>query len=118
MDAAFLLWGFPILAAAAAAGYVRLLRRVGPARDVLLAWGLTLGVLGLLRRAAPGVFGFVHLALFATPLVCLAAGSGLEALRSRGGFARVLAGAVVVVVCAQGVWVQIESVLGQLDNAR
>ena len=115
---AFVLWGFPILAVAAAAGYVLLLRSMGWERDVLVAWGLTVFVLGVLQRALPGVFGFVHVALFATPLVCLAAGAGLGALRARGGLARALAWAGAALVCAHGFWLQLQSVLGQLDNAR
>ena len=118
VEAALFLWGFPILTVSAAVGYVLLLRRVGWERDVLLAWGLNVFVLGLLQRAVPGVFGFVHLALLVTPLLCLGAGRGLEALRARGGPARALAVAVVTLVCAHGFWTQIESVLGQLDNAR
>ena len=117
VDAAFFLWTLEVLAAAAA-GFVLLLRASGPERDVLVAWGLTVVVLGLLRRGVPGVFGFVHLALFATPLLCLAAGRALQALCLRGGAVRLLALAVAAIVCAHGVSVQIASVLGQLDNAR
>ena len=118
VDAAFVLWGFPILAAVAAAGYVLLLRPSGPGHDLLLAWGLTVFALGFLRRALPGVFGFVHLALFATPLLCLAGGRGLEALAARRGLARAVAVAAASIVCAHGFWMQIAAVLGQLDNAR
>ena len=118
VEGAFFLWGFPLLAVAAAVGFVLLLRRTGWERDLLVAWGLTVMGLGLLQRAVPGVFGFVHLALFATPLYCLAAGRGLEALRAQAGPVRALGLALIMLVCAHGAWAQIQSVLGQLDNAR
>jgi hypothetical protein len=64
------------------------------------------------------VFGFLHLALFTTPLVSLAAARGLQGLSERGRIAAVAAAAVTGLVIVQGVVLQVFIFRDHLSRAR
>ena len=118
IDQSLAAWAVPLLLPCALVGLVPLLRRPGHPRNVLAATLLGLGVAAGLKLRLPVVFGFLHLALFTTPLVCLAAARGLSGLSERGRVARAVAGGLVGVFTAWGVVLQVQLLLGHLSRAR
>jgi hypothetical protein len=86
-------------------GFIWLLRRRTD-RPFLLAWGLTYLVLLFGRSVLPFVFQHPHEGLFATPLVCLAAGQGVAHLHARGGGWRIAGIALLLALAVQGLFVQ------------
>jgi hypothetical protein len=118
IDQSLATWAIPLLLPCALFGLVPLLRRPGPARNVLAATVLGLGVAAGLKLRLPVVFGFLHLALFTTPLVCLAAARGLQGLSERGRVARAVATAMTGLVTVQGVVLQVRIFLDHLSRAR
>jgi hypothetical protein len=85
---------------------------------VPLAWVLAYALLLLGRARVPDVFLHGHETLFATPLVCLAAGHALGALARGPAWRRVAAAIVLAVLAAQGLHAQWASIAAQLANAR
>ena len=116
VDTAFLVWAFPLVVVPAAFSFARLARR--PEAALVLAWGLACGFLGLLRGALPGVLGFLHVALFATPLVALCLAAALPEVAARGRPVRVAAASLGVLVAMLGFALQWRALLAQLGNAR
>jgi hypothetical protein len=101
---ALLAWAVPLGAALFVVGSVLWLRSSpgnGPTH-LLLGTAVALAVVALARLAAPQVFGWVHDALFAGPLVALTIGTALEALWRRAGAARLVAAALLAAVTLGG----------------
>lgn len=117
VDEGFLSWVFPVVAVPAAVGLVLLLRG-SCSRALLFAWALGCALLGLLRGALPSLLGFLHLALFATPLVSLAAGAALQALAAGRREGRAAAVVLATVAGAHGLYLQYGAVVAQLGKAR
>ncbi len=96
---ALVAWAAPLGVAAGAFGVVRLLRVAGVTQAFFSAALTALLLVGLARSLAPQVFGWVHDALFAGPLLCLALALALAALKDRGrvglGLARLLIAALL-----------------------
>jgi hypothetical protein len=107
---------YPVLAAAGV-----YLLRAARAAPVLFAWALAYALLLLGRARVPDVFLHGHETLFATPLVCLAAGEALARLGDPGGRAawrRAAAGLVLAFLAVQGFVFQWRALADQLGNAR
>jgi hypothetical protein len=117
IDGALATWAIPVVLACALVGLPRLLRR-GRAGTVLAGTILGLGLVAGLKLRLPVVFGFVHLALLATPLVCVAAASGLEALMERGRVPRGAALLLLAVAVGQGLVLQARLFADQIDRLR
>jgi hypothetical protein len=103
---ALLAWGFPVLPLLAAAGLVVRLRDPGAGRVMAFAWAAACAGLLAGQWAAPGLLAFLHLPLFATPLVALAAAAALERLRARGALGAAAAALLGALLVAQGVFMQ------------
>jgi hypothetical protein len=103
--------------ALAIAGFVFLWRR-GRGRPFLAAWAASYLLLLLGRARLPDLFQHQHDALFVAPLVCLAAGQAIASLASCGKVLRVLAGTLVTLVAAHGLFLQWKAWAQQLANAR
>jgi hypothetical protein len=89
-----------------------------PAAAAFLAGSfLSLLLVALLRLRLPVVFGYVHLALFATPLFCLTAAAGLRAAFGRGSRPW-LVPAVAALVGLQGLFWQGRAFWSALGRAR
>jgi hypothetical protein len=88
---ALLAWTAPVGILGAAVGIVGLLRVPGVTRAFLSATFATLALVLFARLAAPQVFGWVHDALFAGPILCLGLAGALSALRDRAPAGRGLA---------------------------
>lgn len=116
VDAALLLWAFPLVAVPAAFSFVRFAAR--PQGALVLAWGLATLLLGLLRALVPGVFSFLHVTLFATPLLALCAGAALSDLADRGTRGRLAASGLTVLAAVLGLALQARALLAQLGSAR
>jgi hypothetical protein len=111
-------WAVPTVLAYAVFGLVRLFRARGPGRAVLAASLVSVALVGALRLSVPAVFGHVHLALFVTPLLCVAAAAGLDLLIDRGRIARALAAVLAGGVVVHGLVIQAQLFLIQLGRAR
>jgi hypothetical protein len=112
-------WAAPLGAGLAAVGLLRILR--SPAgRTVLTLVGAVLLAIVLVAGArlwAPALFGWVHDALFAGAVACLAMGEALSALASRGRAGRAMAGVILGLLVVTGVWKSLELVLAQGSRA-
>ena len=106
VDAALVSWLVPIVLVLVLLGLRPLLRRAGPGRDTLVAALVSSLLVGLLRLRVPVIFGYVHLALFLTPLVCVTAASGLRSLAAREGLGRYAAAALGLLALGYGFWLQ------------
>jgi hypothetical protein len=95
-----------------------LLWRRGRRRALLLAWAASYLLLLVGRARLPDLFQHQHDALFAAPLVCLAAGEAVAWLFARGTLGRLAASALLVLAAAQGLVAQAGVWLQQLANAR
>jgi hypothetical protein len=71
-------------------------------RAFLSASLVTLALVGLARLVAPQVFGWVHDALFAGPILCLGLAWALSALRDRAPAGRGLAGLLLAALVLGG----------------
>jgi hypothetical protein len=116
VDAAFLLWVFPLVAVPAAIALARFGRP--PRSALVLAWGAAFCLLGLTRLALPGVLGFLHVALFATPLLALCLAAAVQGLSAHGRHGRAMAVLLAVLVLGLGFALQGRALLAQLGNAR
>jgi hypothetical protein len=106
VDRTLALWLLPLALPLGLVGLRRLLTFGGDGRRLLVATVLSLGLATFLRLIGPGFFGHVHLALAVTPLLCLGAATGLEALRVRGGPRAVAAVGLLALLVAQGLALQ------------
>jgi hypothetical protein len=113
---ALLAWGLPILPLLALAGLVSLLRNQdpGPRAPVVAAWALTAVLLGALQWREPGLFGFLHLPLFVTPLLALGAARSLQTIAGPGGGRLVLAFLLAVGLGLHGLWLQARALSAEL----
>jgi hypothetical protein len=111
-------WAVPLVLGLALAGVRGLLRPRTPASTVFRASLLALGLVAVVRLSVPVVFGHVHLALFLTPLLCLAAGAGLDLIASLGARGRTAAWGLLVFALGQGVLLQARLLVDQLGRAR
>ena len=100
------------------AGLRPLLAKDGPGRDLLLAAFVSALLVAVLRWLLPVVFGYVHLALFLTPFLCVLGASGLRALAERGNLGRYSAAALGLLALAHGLLLQGQAVFAQLGRAR
>jgi hypothetical protein len=96
-------------------GLVLVLRRK-ERRALVVAWALSYILLLLLRARLPEVFRWVHDTLFVTPLLCLLGGEVLKELVSRGSRARLLAGALLLLVAFEGLALQWEALVAHIAN--
>jgi hypothetical protein len=106
-----------VLPAMALVGFGLLWSR-GRRRALLLAWAASYFLLLLGRSRLPDLFQHQHDALFAAPLVCLAAGETLGWLLARGTLGRAAAGVLLALAAAQGLVAQARVWAEQLANAR
>ena len=118
VDGALVSWLVPLLLIPLFAGLRPLLGEHGPGRDVLVASFLCALLAALLRLRVPVVFGYVHLALFLTPFLCLMGAAGLRALHGRGRLGRYAAAALGLLVFAHGLFLQGQALFAQLGRAR
>ena len=118
VDAALGSWLVPIVLILALAGLPPRLRDAGPGREVLLASFVSALLVALLRLRVPVVFGYVHLALFVTPFVCVLAASGLRRLTELGRLGGYAAAALGLLAFAHGLFLQGQAVFAQLGRAR
>jgi hypothetical protein len=114
VDASFLAFAVA-LALPALVGVRRLAEAAS--RDLLLAWAGAVGVFALLRVSLGGLFGFVHLALFATPLLCLAAGAGLTDLLARRRVEKAVGLVLGLLIAVLGLVLQGKALVERLDLA-
>lgn len=111
-------WAAPLGAGLTAAGLLRILRRPKePARALVGACLLALLVVALARLWAPALFGWVHDALFAGVVACLALGEALAAVASRGRGGRTMAGVLLGLLVVTGLYASLELVLAQGRHA-
>jgi hypothetical protein len=109
---------YPVLAVI---GLAWLGRRAVAARDtviVMWSWAAAYLLLLLGRARVPDLFLHGHETLFATPLICLAAGLTLAWLWRLAGAARILAGALLGFLVVQGLRLQWLALVAQTGNAR
>ena len=118
VDAALVSWLVPVVLILVLAGLRPLLAAAGEGRDVLLAAFLAAFLVALLRLRLPVVFGYVHLALFLTPFLCVLGASGLRALSERGRLGRYAAATFGLLALGQGLLLQGQALFAQLGRAR
>ena len=118
LDGSLVSFALPIFLGLALVGACRLAARAEATRAVLAASFLSLLLVALLRLRVPVVFGYVHLALAATPLLCVTAAAGLQAIGSRKPHGPWIAALLALVLFAQGTVLQAQAFLATLGRAR
>ena len=118
LDGSLLFFALPVLLGLALMGAIRLAGRAEATRALLAASFLSLFLVALLRLRVPVVFGYVHLALAATPLLCVTAAAALQAVASRRPRGPWIAALLGVTLVAQGLTIQAQAFLANLGRAR
>ena len=107
-------WGWPVGASLAALGVLRILRAPKePARSLVGATLMALLAVAGARLMAPELFGWVHEALFAGELACLALGEVAAAVARRGWASRALSWVLLGWLALSGLLGSLELVLAQ-----
>ena len=118
LDGSLVFFALPLLLGLALVGAVRLAAGADATRAVLAASFFSLLLVALLRLRVPVVFGYVHLALAATPLLCVTAASGLQAIGTRKPHGPWIAALLASALFAQGAVLQAQAFLTTLGRAR
>jgi hypothetical protein len=111
-------WAAPLSAGLAVVGLFRVLRRArAPAPALVGASLLTILLVVGARLLAPALFGWVHDALFAGAIVCLALGESLAAVARRGRAGRAMARVLLGLLVVTGLWASLDLVMAQGNRA-
>ena len=118
LDGSLVFFALPFLLGLALFGAARLAKGAEATRAMLAASFLSLLLVALLRLRVPVVFGYVHLALAATPLLCVTAASGLQVIGTRKPHGPWIAALLASTLFAQGAVLQAQAFLAALGRAR